>query len=252
MRRLCTSEAVISENAPTPEVEAFAMDAAAPAPAPAVDSDRPAAAPRRRRKWRMDAFIAAITLAAIVLVGWTMHSGRGGGLGLVPVGNDSGDLNAAVTVRSGFPKMTLEIPTQRITAPIDPVTVGKDNYLDIPGDIHRVGWYKDAGQLDGGPGSVLITGHVNWVGQGTGALGNIGQLHLGDVVVTRGQKKPQAWRVVRLVSYLKSGGLPQDIFRKTGKRELVLVTCGGAFDPSTGNYLSNIVVHLQPVTTLLS
>lgn len=190
-------------------------------------------------------------VSLVGLFGWTMHIGRGGGLDLIAIGKDGGSTTEAVSVRADFPKMTLMIPSQAVTAPIDREVVGADGYLGIPADIHRVGWYADAGQLDGGPGSVLIDGHVNWVGQGTGALGNIGQLHEGDVVITRGQGKPQAWRVIKMVSYLKSGGLPEDIFRKTGPRTLTLITCGGVLDVNSGNYNANIVVQAQPVTTLL-
>lgn len=158
---------------------------------------------------------------------------------------------APVHVPAGFTAHTLAISPQHVTAPIDTVDVTADDSLTIPGDVHRVGWYRGSGPLDATTGSVLIAGHVNYVGQGTGALGRIGQLKPGDPIVTRGAGAPQAWRVISLTSYLKSDGLPAAIFRSGGRRQLTLVTCGGTLDTSRGSYLSNIVVIAAPVRTIV-
>jgi len=181
---------------------------------------------------------------------WTMHARRGGGLGMTATGSAGGDVTASYRVPASFGHNLLQIPSQKVKAPIDPESVDPQGYLGIPADIQRVGYYTGGGPLDGTKGSLLVTGHVNWVGLGTGALGRIGELHKGDVVITRGKGKPQAWRVKSLVSYLKSRGLPQDIFRADGTRVLTLVTCGGVLE--NGNYNANIVVQLQPVKTIVT
>ncbi len=157
-----------------------------------------------------------------------------------------------VTVPAGFAANTLAIPNQAVTAPIDQVSVGANQEMVIPGDVHRVGHYTGGGSLDGRAGDVLITGHVNYVGQGTGALGRIGFLKVNDVIITRGTGKPQAWRVTGLSSYLKTEGLPASIFRAGGTRVLSLVTCGGVLDTAAHSYLSNIVVLAAPVTTIVA
>ena len=36
------------------------------------------------------------------------------------------------------------------------------------------------------------------------------------------------------------------IFARVGTRSLVLITCGGAFDSSTGRYADNVVVIAEP------
>jgi hypothetical protein len=40
--------------------------------------------------------------------------------------------------------------------------------------------------------------------------------------------------------------LPTSIFSRRGRPRLVLVTCGGPFDPSIGRYRDNVVVTAVP------
>jgi hypothetical protein len=157
----------------------------------------------------------------------------------------------AVVVSASFPRNHLSVPNRSSLAPIDKEGVDAQGFLGIPQDVHRVGVYTGAGRLDGTVGDVVIAGHVNWVGQGAGYLGDLGKLTIGDVVITRGNGAPHAWRVTKVSMYLKSLGLPQDIFRAKGPRELTLVTCGGVLDEQEHSYLSNVVVNARPVPTIV-
>ena len=53
------------------------------------------------------------------------------------------------------------------------------------------------------------------------------------------------YRVVSVRNYLKSA-LPASVFSRKGSSRLVLVTCGGPFDPLTGHYRDNVVVTAVP------
>ncbi|HEY2042014.1 MAG TPA: class F sortase [Jatrophihabitans sp.] len=163
----------------------------------------------------------------------------------------SGKSAAPVIVSARFAKNTMAIPTQKVTAPVQAEAVNPQGYLGIPQDVQVVGYYTAGGKLDGKVGDLVVAGHVNYVGQGTGALGRIGDLHVGDAVITRGNGAPQGWRVTSITSYLKSSGLPRSMFRATGERMLTLVTCGGKLDTSAHSYLSNIVVTAAPVRTII-
>ena len=206
---------------------------------------------RRRAEPVVIAVVAVTAFVVLCYLYFPWHRGAAEAVPLPWTVSISATGLAPVHVPSGFAADTLAITAQHVTAPIDRVDVRADNSLVIPGDVHRVGWFRGAGQLDGGIGSLLIAGHVNYVGQGTGALGRIGQLRVGDPIVTRGTGAPQGWRVISLTSYLKSDGLPSAIFRAGGTRQLTLVTCGGTLDASRGNYLSNIVVIAAPVRTIV-
>jgi hypothetical protein len=157
----------------------------------------------------------------------------------------------AVVVSASFPLNHLSVPNRSGLAPIDKEGVDAQGFLGIPQDVHRVGVFTGAGQLDGQIGDVVIAGHVNWIGQGAGYLGDLDKLKAGDVVITRGSAAPQAWRVTKVSMYLKSLGLPQDIFRAKGPRALTLVTCGGVLDEQEHSYLSNVVVTARPVPTVV-
>jgi hypothetical protein len=49
--------------------------------------------------------------------------------------------------------------------------------------------------------------------------------------------------VTAVRTYLKDQFPTQTVYGPTPDAELRLITCGGAWDPATGHYLSNIVVY---------
>jgi len=50
-----------------------------------------------------------------------------------------------------------------------------------------------------------------------------------------------------VATYTKAGFPAQRVYGSHGSSALQLVTCGGAFDHSTGSYLSNVVVYTSLV-----
>jgi hypothetical protein len=118
--------------------------------------------------------------------------------------------------------------------------------LGIPPDVHQVGEWEGGGETDGTQGTVLLAGHLDWVGQGDGALYPLAQVRPGATVyVSSSVGQVTSWAVVSARAYTKSD-LPQTIFSGTGPRRLVLVTCGGTFDAATGHYGDNVVVTAEP------
>jgi hypothetical protein len=125
-----------------------------------------------------------------------------------------------------------------VTAPVIAVTA-PGGMMDIPKDPRTVGWWSGGASPGGGRGSVVLVGHINYQGK-SGALGVLP----GDVVVVSSSSGTALRYVIRAVqTYPKSIGLPQQIFRRDGPEQLVLITCGGPFDPSSGNYEDNIVAY---------
>lgn len=130
--------------------------------------------------------------------------------------------------------MSVQIPRLHVDArvEVEPVV---NNTLTIPTDVHEVALYSGGGLLDDSRGTVLLAGHVNYVGQGPGAFTSIQQLASGDIVMTRGRSEQvQRWRVRSERLYLKQA-LPQTIFTAVGARRLVLVTCGGLIQALHGS-----------------
>jgi Sortase domain len=148
---------------------------------------------------------------------------------------------------------TLVIPALRVRAPV--VAAGAvDGLMTIPADVHTVAWF-DGSDVSGGvatsdhapwpgqPGVSLLAGHVDWVGQGPGALYYIGQLVAGDPIEVVGTNRQTTyWRVSQPPITIAKSELPQTLFNNSGPPKLALVTCGGPFDAATGHYLDNVIV----------
>lgn len=127
---------------------------------------------------------------------------------------------------------------------VEPLVSG---FLNIPADVHDVGWYGGGGQLGARTGTLLLAGHVNYVGQGWGAFGHLADLERGAAAFTTDATGAlQAWRVTA-VTAMPQADLPQGIFDASGPRRLVLVTCGGTLEPDH-LYNDNVVVYATPVT----
>ncbi len=95
-------------------------------------------------------------------------------------------------------------------------------------------------------GSTLIAGHVDSAAAGPGAFNRLREAHRGDKVqVTTGSGQTHTYRVVSVQEMPKSK-LPTSIYSRRGRPRLVLVTCGGPFEPSIGHYRDNIVVTAVP------
>jgi hypothetical protein len=101
--------------------------------------------------------------------------------------------------------------------------------------------------MDSAAGSTLLDGHVNYVGQGAGFLSDLASVHPGEVITTTSPAGiTSRWRTTSETFYPKNHGLPASLFSPGGLRRLVLISCGGAFDWSTGHYLGNVVVVAVP------
>lgn len=127
-----------------------------------------------------------------------------------------------------------------------------DGALVIPANVHRVGLW------DGGPGlaagstggTTLLAGHVDYVGQGDGALYRLSDVTPGMVIDTiDASGRVSRWRAVSLRVVVKAE-LPGSLFAgHGGPRLLTLVTCGGPIEyvPGYGNtYADNVIVTAVP------
>ena len=138
----------------------------------------------------------------------------------------------------------LVIPSLHVEAFVRTTSI-VDHELVIPGDVHDVGeWGRKANA-----GTTILAGHVNWVGQGLGALGTLADIAPGATVYLANRVGVvSVWSVVSLRSVSKKD-LPQALFASGGARRLVLVTCGGAFDAATHQYADNVLATAVPAQT---
>lgn len=159
---------------------------------------------------------------------------------------------------------TLVVPALSVRAPIVAVG-GVDGSMSIPSDIHTVGWYDGidatgtgssgtgssgtapSAPFPGQPGVAVLAGHVDWAGQGPGALYYLSQLQVGDPIEVVGSNGVTTdWQVSQPPVTLAKSALPAALFSNTGPPQLALVTCGGPFDAATGHYQDNVIVWASP------
>lgn len=141
---------------------------------------------------------------------------------------------------------SVAIPVQHVLAPVDTCAI-VDGGLEPPLDVSRTCRWAGGAPLTATAGTTVVAGHINWAGV-TGALGNIDRLRAGDAVYTAGADGTiTPWRVATVAHRPKTDGIDTKAFvGRDGPRQLYLITCGGAFDASSGNYLDNIYVRAVP------
>ncbi|MGX7677333.1 class F sortase [Jatrophihabitans sp. DSM 45814] len=141
------------------------------------------------------------------------------------------------------------VPAVCIDAPIVRTTVA-DRQLIIPGDVHQVGLWDQGAPLVSTTGTTLLAGHVDFVGQGNGALHVLSVVRAGDVIYLSGSATSHTrWRVIALETAEKAA-LPAAVFAgPSGPRRLVVVTCGGPIEhlaDGTSTYRDNVIVTAVP------
>lgn len=131
---------------------------------------------------------------------------------------------------------------------IRPVGIEDDGDMEIP-DATEIGWWQ-YGSSPGLPGATVLAAHVSW-NDAIGPFHRLGNAELGDrIEVTAGDGSTRVYQVTERTMYVKDG-LPADrIWTTTGDEVLVLITCGGDFNPSIRRYRHNIVVYAVPVDSL--
>lgn len=178
---------------------------------------------------------------------------------------------ASTTSAPGVP-VRLEVPfpssshPEGVTATISAHPLNGDGSLFVPDDPRELGWYGQAAAPGDESGSVIVTGHVNFVVDGrlvVGALSDLAEYGLHDVgktlTVDLADGRRMTYRIVGGSEYSKDELAARPELRRSlfdqdasygdpPSGRLVLVSCGGAFDDRTGNYEDNVFVFALPVT----
>ena len=144
--------------------------------------------------------------------------------------------------------MSLTVAGQ--TAVVDPIQLTTSGMLIPPTDVSRLGWYSASAVpgAEGNSGSTVITGHINYQGQGAGFASNFTQLKLGDDFTIAIDGQPQTFRVTQAPFRVAKGTeMPAVVNDTTGSNKIVLITCGGQFVGGTLGYEDNIFTVAEPV-----
>ena len=138
----------------------------------------------------------------------------------------------------------IEIPALHVSAPVTPLGLASNGTVEVPplADHNLAGWY-DRSVTPGQRGASVILGHVDSF-TGISVFFYLKTLHRGiQIDVQRANGSTAVFTVDGVRKVVKATFPSADVYGHVSYPSLRLVTCGGPFDPATGQYLDNIVVY---------
>ena len=143
--------------------------------------------------------------------------------------------------------VSLTIPLIGVRTQLITLGLTSAGELQVPSSTAVAGWYTGSPR-PGAVGSAIIVGHIDSYSR-PGVFYRLIKLTRGDkIYVKRADGTLVEFRVTSVQIYLKDRFPTEDVYGPVPDAELRLITCGGAFDPATGHYLSNIVVYATEVS----
>ena len=165
-----------------------------------------------------------------------------------PEGEQEVQYEAAPGQFQGIEGMALNVGGD--IAAVDPVQLTESGALIPPSDVSRLGWYSASAVPGavGAAGSSVITGHINYQGQGTGYAARFANMAVGQEFDVLIDGTPRTFRVTQAPYRLPKGSdFPPEVNDATGPNRLVLITCGGQFVGGALGYADNIITIAEPV-----
>ena len=135
-----------------------------------------------------------------------------------------------------------------------PIELGNvtDGVMQDPSGPWVVSWYEPLGKIGEG-GNVVMAGHVDYWNVGPAVFWDVRYLPEGDIITVVGEDgKNYEYAVQWTQSYMADQLTPEtiqnDIVGDTGQETLTLITCGGEFNPDTGEYNQRWVVRANLIS----
>ena len=155
---------------------------------------------------------------------------------LLPWQNDGMERSRPLAVR---------IPRIGVNADIMAVGVDETGAIEVPPleQAYLAGWYE-LGPSPGEAGNAVVVGHVDSYALGGPAVFfNLGALQPGDRIEIAREDGSVAPFVVDGVASFPKDTFPSDlVYGPANRPGLRLITCGGSFDTTTGDYRDNVIV----------
>lgn len=148
--------------------------------------------------------------------------------------------------------LVLTIPAIRVRSSLLQLGQEADGSLEVPApgpQYDQAGWYRYS-PTPGSLGPAVIAGHIDSAAKGPSVFYRLGALKPHDVVqVSRADGSVAEFAVDAVRRYPKTDFPSGLVYGNTDHAALRLITCGGAFDRSSGHYVDNIVVTASLVAT---
>jgi LPXTG-site transpeptidase (sortase) family protein len=157
------------------------------------------------------------------------------------------DFKSVRTYRTVAVPSRVRIPSiDLVTPPLEDLGRAADKSIALPTKPELAGWFQ-GGPRPGQPGPAVVIGHVDW-NHGPAVFFRLREMKPGQsVFVDRADGSTQEFRVTKVRQVAKDDFPTADVYAPDLASSLRLITCGGQFDYSTGNYLDNVIVFASPI-----
>lgn len=143
------------------------------------------------------------------------------------------------------PPSRVRLPAARIDAPVTPVGLDADGWIEAPPpeDDRLAGWFTGA-VTPGERGTAVVVGHVD-TPAGPAVFYGLGAVHRGSrVEIARRDGRTAVFTVYGIEVVPKEGFPARRVYADSGRPELRLITCGGTYTEE-GGYEGNVVVSAR-------
>lgn len=146
---------------------------------------------------------------------------------------------------AGIPPAEIKSDTAQIDAQVETQLI-VNGRMQNPSGPFIAAWYKETGKL-GAVGNIVIAGHLDYWNVPQAVFYRLNELNAGDIVTVVGADDQSyryavEWKKNYKLAELDAAGI-QEIVGATDTEQLTLITCGGPFDSSKGEYLERTVVR---------
>ncbi len=146
-------------------------------------------------------------------------------------------LPPAEPLRLRIPAINVNVPLARLH--LDPTGALRPPPADDP---HLAGWYSE-GTAPGSVGTAVTAGHVDVRTGKPGVFFGLGALAKGNIIeIDRVDQRTAVFTVEAVEVYDKEHFPSRMVYGSSGRADLRVITCGGAYSKRTG-YQGNVVVY---------
>lgn len=137
---------------------------------------------------------------------------------------------------------TVSIPAIAVSSGLLSLSLDATGALEAPNVYDSAGWYA-AGVVPGAIGPAIIAGHIDSI-TAPAIFARLDELAKGDaVVVTLSDGTVEKFTVQKSMESPKAAFPTSAVYGNVPTPQLRLITCGGAFNATTGHYVDNLIVY---------
>lgn len=185
----------------------------------------------------------------------SLDAGAGQGTSAPAAAIPGGTSAAGITLRPATagqaevapPPVSLDIEGTDIQVDVIDVGIAEDDEMEIPTSFYEAGWYRYGPAPGASSGNAVLAAHID-IGTEQMPFARLKDVAIGtEITVGRADAEPVRYRVTDVRNEPKAALDTDEIFRRDGDHQLVIVTCGGDWLSDRADYEDNVVLTATPL-----